>query len=80
MKKIVLFLVLLSPMLSGKVLNAAYEVSYGIFQKLGIAEARFEIKEDQTYSIKIEAKTEGLAKVLTNNRVETYESYGSIVN
>lgn len=80
MKKIVLFLVLLSPLLSGKVLNATYEVSYGIFQKLGIAEARFEIKEDQTYSIKIEAKTEGLAKVLTNNRVETYESYGSIVN
>ncbi|WP_295055875.1 DUF3108 domain-containing protein [Sulfuricurvum sp.] len=80
MKRIVLLLALLSPLLSAKVLSATYEVSYGIFQKLGIAEARFETKEDQTYSIKIEARTEGLAKILTNNRIETYESYGVIVN
>lgn len=80
MKRIVLLLIVLSPLLSAKVLSATYEVSYGIFQKLGIAEARFETKEDQTYSIKIEARTEGLAKILTNNRVETYESYGTIIN
>lgn len=80
MKLIVLLFVLLSQIANAQVQSATYEVSYGIFKRLGTAEARFEIKEDQTYSIKIEAKTEGLAKILTNNRVETYESYGSIVN
>jgi hypothetical protein len=80
MKKIVLMLVLLTQIAGAQVLSATYEVSYGIFKRLGTAEARFETKEDQTYSIKIEARTEGLAKVLTNNRIETYESYGSIVN
>lgn len=80
MKKIVLLLILLSQIAGAQVLSATYEVSYGIFKRLGSATARFETKEDQTYSIKIEARTEGLAKILTNNRIETYESYGSIVN
>jgi len=80
MKKIVLLLLLLFQTADAQVLSATYEVSYGIFKKLGSATARFETKEDQTYNIKIEARTEGLAKVLTNNRIETYESYGSIVN
>jgi len=80
MKKIVLLLLLVSQIAGAQVLSAAYEVSYGIFKKLGTATARFETKEDQTYSIKIEARTEGLANLLTNNRIETYESYGVIVN
>lgn len=80
MKKIVLLLLLVSQIAGAQVLSAAYEVSYGIFKKLGTATARFETKEDQTYSIKIEARTEGLANLLTNNRIETYESYGTIVN
>jgi len=80
MKKIVLLLLLFSQISGAQVLSATYDVSYGIFKKLGSATARFEIKEDRTYTIKIEARTEGLANLLTNNRVETYESYGVISN
>jgi len=80
MKKIVLLLLLFSQIAGAQVLSATYEVSYGIFKRLGTATARFETKEDQTYNIKIEARTEGLANLLTNNRIETYESYGVIVN
>jgi hypothetical protein len=80
MKKIAFAFLLLSQILSAKVITATYEVSYGIFETLGIADARFEIRDDDTYMIRIEARTTGLAKLLTNNRVETYESHGSIVN
>lgn len=66
--------------LNAKVLSATYEVSYGIFQTMGIADARFETREDDTYSIRIEARTTGIAQMLTNNRIEIYESHGSIVN
>lgn len=79
-KQIVVLIGLFLEIAGAQVLSATYDVSYGIFKKLGTAEARYETKEDNTYSIKIEARTEGLAKVLTNNRVETYESYGSIVD
>ncbi|MFZ2891055.1 DUF3108 domain-containing protein, partial [Sulfuricurvum sp.] len=80
MKTIILLLVLLSQILSAKVISATYEVSYGIFQTMGIADARFETREDDTYSIRIEARTTGVAKFLTNNRIETYESHGHIIN
>lgn len=80
MKKIVLLLVVLSQILSAKVLTASYAVSFGIFQTMGVADARFEIKEDQTYTIHIEAKTTGIAKVLSGNRVEIYESRGRVKN
>lgn len=80
MKKIVLLLIVLAQLSSAKVISATYEVSYGIFQSMGIADARFETREDDTYFIRIEARTTGIAKFLSNNRVETYESHGSIVN
>ncbi|MDD2266176.1 DUF3108 domain-containing protein [Sulfuricurvum sp.] len=80
MKKIVLLLLVLSQIAGAKVLTATYEVSFGVFQTMGIADARFETNDDDTYSIRIEARTTGIAKLLTNNRVETYESYGHIVN
>ena len=80
MKTVIFALILFSQLLHAQVLTATYEVSYGIFEALGIADARFETREDNTYSIRIEARTTGLAKLLTNNRVETYESYGHIVN
>ncbi|MBV5321151.1 MAG: DUF3108 domain-containing protein, partial [Sulfuricurvum sp.] len=80
MKIIVLLLLLLSQMLIAKVISATYEVSYGIFQTMGIADARFETREDDTYSIRIEVRTTGVAKLLTNNRIETYESHGHIIN
>lgn len=80
MKSLFLLLALLSHLSHAKTLTATYEVSYGIFEALGVADARLEIKEDQTYSIRIEARTSGIAKLLTNNRIETYESHGSVVN
>ncbi|MBD3799135.1 DUF3108 domain-containing protein [Sulfuricurvum sp.] len=80
MKRIFLVLVLLSQMASAKVLTATYEISYGIFQTMGIADARFETRDNDTYSIRIEARTTGIAKLLSNNRVEVYESHGTIVN
>lgn len=80
MKIIIFVLALLSQIASAKVITATYEVSYGIFQTMGIADARFETREDNTYSIRIEARTTGIAKILSNNRVEIYESHGSIIN
>lgn len=80
MKIIIFVLVLLSQIASAKVITATYEVSYGIFQTMGIADARFETRDDNTYSIRIEARTTGIAKILSNNRVEIYESHGSIIN
>lgn len=80
MKKIVFLVIVLTQFTCAKVVTATYEVSYGIFQALGIADARFETRDDDTYSIHIEVRTTGIAKVLTNNRVETYESHGRIVN
>lgn len=80
MMKPIVFLLLLSALLNAKTLRATYEVSYGIFDRLGTAEATFETREDNTYTIRIEARTEGIARVLTNNRVETYESHGHIQN
>jgi len=80
MKTIIFVFVVLSQIACAKVLSATYEVSYGIFQTMGIADARFETRDDDTYSIRIEARTTGIAKVLSNNRVETYESYGTVVN
>jgi hypothetical protein len=80
MKTIIFVFVILSEVLSAKVITATYEVSYGIFQTMGIADARFETRDDDTYSIRIEARTTGIAKVLSNNRVEVYESHGTIIN
>lgn len=80
MKKIVLLLFVLSQIAGAKVLTATYEVSFGIFQTMGIANARMEIKDDQTYMIHIDAKTTGIAKVLSGNRIEIYDSRGTVKN
>jgi hypothetical protein len=80
MKTVILVLLMLSQIVNGKLITASYEVSYGIFQTMGTADARFEVRDDQSYSIKIEAKTTGIAKLLSNNRTETYESHGWVVN
>lgn len=80
MKFIILGMFLCMQILNAKVLSATYEVSYGIFQTMGIADARFETRDDDSYSIRIEARTTGIAKMLSNNRIEIYESHGTIVN
>lgn len=78
MKAVVLIFILLSQMSAAKILSATYEVSFGVFDTLGVADARFETRDDQTYTIRIEARTTGIAQTLTNNRVEIYESHGTV--
>lgn len=80
MKIVIFVFVVFTNLLSAQVLRATYEVSYGIFQTMGIADARFETHEDDTYAIRIEARTTGVAKFLSNNRTEVYESHGKIIN
>lgn len=80
MKTVFLVLILMVQVAGAKMVMATYEVSYGIFENLGIAEAKFETREDNTYSIRIEARTVGVAKVLSDNRVEVYESHGIVRN
>jgi len=79
-KKVIWILVIVCTAVSGKVLSATYEVSFGVFEALGTADTRFEIRDDGTYSVRIEARTSGIAKILTNNRVEIYESNGIVRN
>jgi hypothetical protein len=80
MMKTIVLLFLFTALLNAETLRATYEVSYGLFDRLGTAEATFETREDNTYTIRIEARTDGIARVLTNNRIETYESHGRIQN
>ena len=78
MKKTLWLFLLLAQVVSGKVLSAKYEVSFGILQTMGIAETKFEQNDDNTYRIYVSAKTTGVAKFLSNNRVEIYESRGIV--
>lgn len=60
-----------------KTIEAKYSVTYGSLLDLGIATTTLEITQDR-YKIKVEAKTTGMAKYLSNNRIEIYESFGVI--
>jgi hypothetical protein len=81
MKKIILkLMILLSPLyMMANTISAKYNITYGNFLDLGIAYTTLSIHENK-YSIKIEAKTTGMAKYLTNNRVEIYESHGDYID
>lgn len=81
MKKIILTIILLQVFLfaSHEIVSAKYKVSYGAFLSLGEAKAIMKIDGDN-YEISIVAKATGLARLLSNNRVETYKSFGKIVN
>ena len=62
-----------------KQIEAKYIITYGSFLDLGEATSTLEIDKD-TYKIKIAAKTVGMARFLTNDREEIYESHGKIIN
>lgn len=81
MKKITLLLILklLSFNLYAINISAEYTITYGSLMELGIANATLKIDND-SYKITIEAKTTGMARLLTNNRVEVYESIGKVIN
>jgi Protein of unknown function (DUF3108) len=73
--KAVLALVFLAIVAFGAQKNASYSVEYGLFKELGTAEAA--MKDDgKSFTIDIYAKTQGVAKFLTRNRVEHYSSVG----
>jgi hypothetical protein len=80
MKKILWLFLLFTQIVSGKVLSASYDVSFGVFEKLGKADMTYEVRDDQTYAIRVEAYSDGIAKALSNNRKEVYESYGTVDN
>lgn len=63
-----------------KTIQATYEISYGIFGKLGEAKTTLKIIDNNTYAIKVHAYATGFAKVLSSGKEETYESMGNIVN
>lgn len=62
-----------------EVIQANYDVSYGIFGKIGVAHAILK-KESKNYSIDIQLYATGLAKLLTSGRKERHISKGHIEN
>ena len=80
MKNIILILTLMFfPLyLNAQTVFAKYKVTYGNFLRLGEAYTTLTTNDNQ-YTIKIEARTKGMAKFLSRHRVETYESQGEFV-
>ena len=63
-----------------KNLEGIYNIEYGIFGKLGTAEASIKVNDNNTYEINAKAYATGLAKTLSGNRVEEYISKGSFMD
>ncbi len=79
MKRVLLLTILLGGLLFGSSMHATYKIEYGIFGKMGVADA-YLTKKDGRYEIKMVAKATGLAKVLSGGRVEVYGSKGRVVD
>ena len=62
-----------------KILIAQYNVTYGVFGRVGTAVAKLETNATN-YKIEVEVATAGLAKILSGNRKEHYVSEGFIRN
>ncbi|WP_281950424.1 DUF3108 domain-containing protein [Nitrosophilus kaiyonis] len=77
--KYFLFILIFIVSLHSEIIKAKYDVSYGLFGKVGKSEAIL-VKKENRYKIEISAKAEGLAKILSNNRKESYISEGIIEN
>ena len=58
-------------------IDAEYKIYYGVLGSIGEVSANLKV-EKGTYKIKLKAKAKGLAKVLSRNREETYESTGIV--
>ncbi len=59
-------------------MRAMYDISYAIFGVIGHSKASLKIDKDH-YLIHIEASASGIAKLMSNQRVEIYESRGKII-
>ncbi len=76
---IALLFIFTNCILFAKTIEANYSISYGSFLDLGIAHTKLTYNKSD-YEIMIEAKTTGIAKILTNNRIEIYKSVGSFID
>ena len=72
-------LILFSSIVNAKILDVRYKVSFGLLGQMGIADARLKTKGN-SYTIDIEMKTTGIAKILSHNRKERHRSTGHIRN
>ncbi len=77
--RIVVVLLGLCALLLAKEVEAEYKVSYGIFGSVGKSWAKMESNETN-YTIEVVGKATGLAKILSNSRVEKYTSQGFVEN
>ena len=74
-----LFLLSFTVYTNAQVIYAEYDVSYGIFGKIGTVKAILK-KEHKKYVIDIKLKATGLAKLLSSGREEHHISKGYIVD
>ena len=80
MKKVsVVLMFLFTSLLSAEVITADYKVEFGIFGKIGIANALL-TKNEHNYVIDVKLKATGLSKTLSGNRKEQHISKGHIEN
>jgi len=78
MKRVFLAL-LLAVAAFGAVIEASYKVEYGMFGKVGIADALYE-RNATDYRIEIVAEATGFAKVLSGGQKERYISVGKVID
>ena len=80
LNKLILFwIVLLSTFIHAKDLHIKYEISFGIFGKVGGALAHLHTDKN-SYGIEIEGEATGLAKNMSGGRKEIHTSKGSLKN
>ncbi len=77
--KIFITCFLFNVILHAETITANYKVSYGVFGEVGTAKA-YLTKDEHNYTIEIELKSTGLAKILSKNRQEKHISKGHIEN
>jgi predicted DNA-binding antitoxin AbrB/MazE fold protein len=80
MKKIIFMILIMLEISNAKTLTATYDISYGVLKNMGISEAYLNIDKNNKYIIRITGKTTGIAKILSNGRIEKYESTGVFEN
>ena len=77
MFRVFAFIFLVSMWGNAEIIKADYDVSYGIFGKIGVSKAVLK-KEKKRYSIDIRLYATGLAKILSGDRRERHISKGHI--
>ena len=73
----ILWAMLFASFVNAKSLEASYTIKYGVFGQMGIAQATYEQK-DGKYHISLAAKTTGMARFLSGEREEFFESRGVV--